>query len=114
MMDLLATEVFTIERKASGNTYDDDGYPVQGSASPLITAQGSIQPAPSEALAVLSEGDRKRSPKNIWSRTEMKLGDTITQASTGERFEVMDVSNWQQAGMMPQHYRALALRSEPA
>lgn len=44
----------------------------------------------------------------------MKLGDTITQASTGERFEVMDVSNWQQAGMMPQHYRALALRSEPA
>jgi len=107
-MDLLKVNTFTITRKGAV-TYTD-GYPVQGTAT-SATAFGNIQPAPAEMLEILSEADRKRSPKKVWTKTELRINDVIT-ASDGTQYEVKDVSDWQQQGLVASHYEALALRIE--
>ena len=83
-----------------------------------IKASGSVQPAGTNALEQLPEGDRDKGVYIVRTRTAMYMGSETDEASTladeiiynGDRYKILMVKEWQAWGM----YVAYMTRIQPA
>jgi len=107
-MDLLSTDIVRVTRRDSAPSFVD-GYPVDGTPVTTFNIKASVQPAPATVLQMLSEGDRSRDPKYIYTRTALLLNDIVT-LTTGTQYEVVEVADWNKSALAAAHYRALALK----
>ena len=94
----------TIERKAAG-AYDGDGKWVAG-AETTSTIRAAVQPASGRQLMDLPEGIRNEARWLAWSRSEIRMDDTVVHA--GSTYRVMflwpraEGSFWRAAmGLLP-------------
>lgn len=70
-------------RKASGH-YNNDGDWVDG-ASTTTSIRAAIQPASGRQLEDLPDGIRNEARWLVWSRSEIRLDDKVTHASSNYR-----------------------------
>jgi hypothetical protein len=102
----LDIEAISVLRAAEGSYVM--GRFVPGAAQAL-DARGNIQPLSGKELQQLSEGDRQREVKKIYTAFALENGDVVIRAD-GMRYEVQAVQNWT-AFALP-HYKALLMRIE--
>lgn len=116
-MSISFSQAYTVTRYAAGGSYGTDGVWVSASTSSVLI-QASVQPAPGKELLHLSESDRTRDARVIYTTTLLypvvegaspREADEIT--ISGETFQVNKVEPWQH-GSHPnvQHYKCLALK----
>ena len=109
-MGILGARPMT-RRSYAANTHDTDGYTVQG-ASTDTTIKGSLQPASGDDLQVLSEGDRVRRARKVYTTTLLYAGGVDTQRRSDDVIDGADT--WQvmhverQTALIP-HYKAILL-----
>jgi hypothetical protein len=77
----------TLTRNATGH-YDDDGNWIDGAPTPS-TIRATVQPASGRQLMDLPEGIREEARWLAWSRSEIRMDDTIVHGS--QPFRVMFV-----------------------
>lgn len=77
----------SLTRKAAGS-YNADGNFVPG-APTTSTVRAAVQPASGRQLMDLPEGLREEARWLVWSRSEIRMDDTI--AHSGQSFRVMFV-----------------------
>lgn len=75
----------SLKRKAAGH-YDDDGNFVPA-AETTATIRAAVQPASGRELMDLPEGLREEARWLVWSRSEIRIDDTIVHR--GQPFRVM-------------------------
>lgn len=103
-IDRLAVNV-SLTRATTGG-YNDDGEWVPG-ASTTSTIRAAIQPANGNQLMDVPEGMRTEARWLLWSRSEVKIDDTIT--SGGVSYRVMHLWPRMEGGF----YRAAVGRLSP-
>lgn len=112
---ILGVETLTLRRRAAG-TRGTDGRFTPG-AETVSTIRGSVQPPPRQVLETLSEGERQRGAKVVFTRAELRTGDqnTGTLADVleyvGAQWEVRDVQRW--PALLP-HYEVIVVRVKEA
>lgn len=96
-----------------------DGVWVDG-ASTVGEIQASVQPAGSATLLRLPEGDRTRGAVDIWSESELSVGDESAGLKPdeitwqGEQWVVTLVDGWRDGHHAPRlgHFKASAVRAD--
>ena len=106
------TETLSKTAYAAG-TRGTDGRYVNG-ATTVTSITASVQPASGRDVETLTEGERQRDPKRIYTETELKPADPNTEkrADTlvidGSTYEVRSVKR--ERYLFLHHYKAIALR----
>src|SRR5690606_10287750 len=77
----------SLAREGSGGYYNDDGDYIPGTPATTSTIRAAIQPATGNQLMDVPEGMRTEARWLLWSRSEVKIDDTIT--SGGVSYRVM-------------------------
>lgn len=110
---LLGSRRITLRRFAAGSRGTTGRY-TKGPATDT-TILASVQPVPREVMATLEEGDRRRQPKMLFTRTEIKVGSQFTSVTAdhviikGVEYELRQAGEWDSASPRP-HFEAIALR----
>ena len=112
MSYILSTESVTLRRRTTTTTWDTDGRPVAPTTVDSTIA-ASVQPLGEQALQNLSEGERQRSPRRIYTTTALQTADPDTDLAAdeividGETYQVQSITRHRT--ILP-HYRGLLLR----
>ena len=93
----------TLTRKDVAGTHIADGIPVENPVAP-VAIRGAIQPATSKDIRHLPEGQDARDTRFVWSSTELKIDDEITDGT--EIVIVQSVEFWREGAF----FKAMALR----
>jgi hypothetical protein len=107
---ILGEELLTWIRPGAGAWVAGKFVPGDNAESTLF---GSVQPAGPDELQILSEGERRRSPRRIYTTTQLQtasqqdatLADRVE--IDGALYEVHSVER--ERGILP-HYKVIALR----
>lgn len=113
MSYILSTEPVTLRRRTSTTTWGSDGRPAAPSTADS-TIEASVQPLGERELQNLTEGQRQRSPRRIYTTTALQTADPDTDLDAdeiiidGETFQVQSITRHRT--VLP-HYRGLLLRA---
>ncbi len=110
---LLGSRPITLRRFAA-STRGSDGRSAKGAPTDS-KIQASVQPTPLNLMATLEEGDRRRQPRFVMTRTPIKVGSQYTTVEAdhiivdGVEYELRQAGEWDSASPRP-HFEAIALR----
>ncbi len=119
-MSVPFAEPFTVTRYSVGGTYGTADGEWTSAATSTVAIQASVQPAPGKLLLHLSENDRKRDSRAVYTTTQLftvaegavgvrREADEI--AINGDTFQINSVKPWQHDSHADtEHWECLALK----
>ena len=108
---ILGAETLTVFRRPPGKRNADGEY-VEASEEDF-TIQGSVQPASPQVLQTLTEGERTRDPRVIYTTSDLRTGSQHDQTLADQveidenRYEVREVRQWR---ALLAHFQVTVLR----